>query len=469
MPWTVADVEQHKAGLDVKGKQQWVEVANSALAKCKSDGGKDCDAHAIRQANAVTGKQQESAQPSPLADLLTEAGRVLSSRNEKRLRAAIDELNAALAELTPPEAAAVGVETGPASESLHELTEDGAEFLRESAAPGKPPLLKLIAPGWGESGYYSPDVLRRDGPGAFPKGTLNLWNHLTEAEKATRPEGHIDSVASVLLEDARYLEDGPKGPGLYAPAKVFSDYAAKVAEKGPHIGVSINALGSRKHGRALDRDGLIVERLMPHGQNTVDFVTRAGAGGEVILQESAKPQPATTSGTASAVTASEPIEEAVSMPMDDREAEVLRESVANLTAKFNELATKHGEIQTENTQLRQHLNLREAKDVAIAKLKTVSGLPELLHDRIAEAVSTNPPLKDGLVNREAIEVLAEAGARKEMQLLSRLGYAGGQVRGLGGGPADEPDPQKLKESIGKSLRGLGLSEKAAAIGAEGRV
>jgi hypothetical protein len=53
MPWTKADVESHNKGLSDHEQATWVEVANKALATCQADGGDDCDAHAIRQANAA--------------------------------------------------------------------------------------------------------------------------------------------------------------------------------------------------------------------------------------------------------------------------------------------------------------------------------------------------------------------------------------------------------------------------------
>ena len=57
MPWTKADVEQHKKGLNDTQKGQWVSIANSVLKKCLADGGKEaeCAASAIRQADGVVG------------------------------------------------------------------------------------------------------------------------------------------------------------------------------------------------------------------------------------------------------------------------------------------------------------------------------------------------------------------------------------------------------------------------------
>ncbi len=60
MPWTVADVDGFKKGLDATQKKQWVAVANGSLAKCLSSGGKQstCEASAIKQANGVTGNME---------------------------------------------------------------------------------------------------------------------------------------------------------------------------------------------------------------------------------------------------------------------------------------------------------------------------------------------------------------------------------------------------------------------------
>ena len=56
MPWTVADVDQHKKGLSDKEKEKWVKIANNVLEVCESTtGNSDCDVHAIRIANSKVG------------------------------------------------------------------------------------------------------------------------------------------------------------------------------------------------------------------------------------------------------------------------------------------------------------------------------------------------------------------------------------------------------------------------------
>jgi hypothetical protein len=56
MPWTTKDVSGFtKAAKTDKQKRQWVQVANDALQSCLDEGGsqEECEASAIRQANAV--------------------------------------------------------------------------------------------------------------------------------------------------------------------------------------------------------------------------------------------------------------------------------------------------------------------------------------------------------------------------------------------------------------------------------
>jgi len=58
MPWDVSDVDRHKKGLTDAQKKQWVAVANDVLQRCLDEGGSqsDCEASAIRQANAAVQK-----------------------------------------------------------------------------------------------------------------------------------------------------------------------------------------------------------------------------------------------------------------------------------------------------------------------------------------------------------------------------------------------------------------------------
>ena len=59
MPWTLSDVDKYNKGLSPKQKGVWVKVANKALKACQDNGGDNCEASAIKQANAVVKKVKQ--------------------------------------------------------------------------------------------------------------------------------------------------------------------------------------------------------------------------------------------------------------------------------------------------------------------------------------------------------------------------------------------------------------------------
>lgn len=147
--------------------------------------------------------------------------------------------------------------------------------------------VKLISPGWGSSGYYSAKMLERDGPKVFKKGLHMYMNHPTEEEDKNRPERDLRDLVGVQEEDAKWLPNGPTGPGLYATASVFSPYREFIDEAAPFIGTSIRAGGRATEGEAEGRHGPIVESL--EEGYSVDYVTLPGRGGQVLpLLEAAR-------------------------------------------------------------------------------------------------------------------------------------------------------------------------------------
>lgn len=140
--------------------------------------------------------------------------------------------------------------------------------------------IRVVKPGWGTSGYYPAEVLERDGPIIYRAGTQMFWNHATATEEAERPEGNLRDLAAVLVSDSRWNEQGPVGPGLYANALVFEGYRKTVDEIGPYIGTSIRGFGRATTGEAEGRKGRIINALT--AAHSVDFVTKAGAGGEIV-------------------------------------------------------------------------------------------------------------------------------------------------------------------------------------------
>lgn len=134
--------------------------------------------------------------------------------------------------------------------------------------------VRLIAAGAGSSGFYTEEVLRRDGPEAWPVGTLSHIDHQTLWERDERPEKSLKSVAGVVSSTPVY-----EGDGLYADMEFTEDWAPFIEQLHEHIGVSISAKGVVSEEES--SEGLpIVERLLPYPTNSVDIVTAAGAGGK---------------------------------------------------------------------------------------------------------------------------------------------------------------------------------------------
>lgn len=151
-------------------------------------------------------------------------------------------------------------------------------------ATGSSIALELITPGWGSSGYYSPQVLEAAGRDrVFPAGTHMYIDHPSASEDRDRPERSVRDLAAVLTTDATW-----NGSALVAEARVFAPYQQLLAEAKDAIGVSIRAAGDMEMGEAEGRRGRIITSLVH--STSVDFVTRAGRGGRITeLLESARP------------------------------------------------------------------------------------------------------------------------------------------------------------------------------------
>lgn len=298
--------------------------------------------------------------------------------------------------------------------------------------------LKIIAPGWGSSGYYPAEVLERDGPKVFPKGMKQYWNHATAQEEAARPEGDLNALAAELISDARYLVDGPKGAGLYADAKVFGPYKEAVNELAKHIGVSIRASGRAVQGEAEGRKGPIVQQLT--SAKSIDFVTVPGAGGQIIdmFEAARKPQPAS----------------------------VHREDNVN-EQQFNEaLAARDLEI----ARLKEGQLLRDARDFVREKVAGAT-VPDVTKLRLIETLSGNPPAKDGVLDREAFATkITEAIATETKYLQDTAGYGSGRIEGMGGAPVTQQEykPEEVNARMVEGFRRMGLDENAAKVAANGR-
>jgi hypothetical protein len=289
--------------------------------------------------------------------------------------------------------------------------------LQEAAMTTYP--VQLISSGRGSSGFYPPEVLKKAAEAkVFKAGTQMFWNHDTDAEESARPEGDLNRLAAVTTTDATYHENGDGTASLRAHAKVFSDYATKVAEKGPHIGLSIRAGGDRdESAKGPDGKPRVITALK--NAASVDFVTRAGRDGKIFTESKKEGE----------------------VDMDKNEVlALIKESTAPLEA--------------ENKKLREQLMRSDGPRVIREQLADIrlpdSGKNEVIRRILSEGIPDDPKKL-----KEAIERVSKDVA----QFLMEAGYSGGANFGARMTEAEitqftEKDEKKLTERFEESIGSL---------------
>lgn len=455
MPWTAADAKGKTSKADTPKKQKvWASVANGELARCKKKGEGDCEGRAVRVANAAIAKMGEAlgAEFEQWFGQLEEDTQALLLVHTYGLRNALESERTLRKEaqqrLKEPEEITV-------EGDFVALTEKSVR--KDGTIP-----VKIIAPGWGNTGYYPEEVLERDGPKVFKAGTKMFWDHQTDEELAARPEGSLRNLAGELTGDARWESGNPLGAGLYADAKVFSGFKDTVDELAPHIGVSILGAGKAKDGEAEGREGPIIQEII--AARSVDFVTMPGAGGQILqLFESAR------------------ADTRLSEVNDMKELEEAKEAIKQYKADLEEAKeariaaeTAKTEAEDENAKLKEAGLLREAKDFVSGKLGEVE-LPDMTRDRLIKSLSKNPPVKDGALDKETYTKGIDEAVKEHVEYLAKI-VGSGVIKGMGAAGEEpsgaEEGQEKLEESYTAKFINEGESpedaEKLAQLAAAGR-
>lgn len=382
------------------------------------------------------------------------AGRVLSKANETKLRAAAAELAAVLKLLGEEgddgdDGAAVDNGRAADSEEAKEaaLSSEYTPLVEQAVRRDGTMEIRVISAGWGSSGYYPAEVLERDGPRVFGKGTKMFIDHPTATEEAQRPEGSVRDLAAELISDARWVQDHPKGAGLYADAKVFQPYQPMVEELAPHIGVSIRAVGKAKQGAVEGREGRIISELT--AAKSIDLVTEPGANGRIIqMFEAARPARQLT------------------MPLA-QEASVNEQQFQEAMTR---LETQNKELAAQASRLQEALLLRDARDLVREALKSAS-VPDVTKARLLEQLSANPPVNDrGELDKTAFAArIAEAVKVESDYLTQAAGYGSGRIEGMGATPANVAvDNAAVEAQMADAFTRLGLSESGVQAAVNGR-
>jgi hypothetical protein len=336
------------------------------------------------------------------------------------------------------------------------------EFMRTGRLP-----LKIIAPGWGTSGYYGEDILQQAAQDrVFKEGLHMYWDHPTIEEAATRPERSLRDLAAVFRKPATYERAGKRGPGLYTEVEVFKPFRESVWDMAQHIGPSIRALGPVKFGEAEGKQGPIVEGII--AAQSVDFVTAPGRGGEILqLFEAARP----------AANINPPSTQETNVDQLQEAQRQLTESQGRITTLEESVRTLTTERDTERAgrqRAEDALILREARDFVAEALSKVPQLPDITKTRLIEAATSNPPVtEDRKLDTNKLQESLSKTVKSEVEYIASitgagipkgLGNGGNPFAGLGGG--EQGDPMKQFE---EAMRDFGLGEADAAIAARGRV
>ena len=176
------------------------------------------------------------------------------------------------------------------------ITGDVMRFREVSGPEAKPGTIEvhIIRPGWGSSGYYSEDKLKKACEnGVYPVGMHMHWDHPTLTQEFEQPARTTGTIAAVLTEQGHYLEERDPnawdGPGIYAMAEVRPKFSEDLKWLAGKIGVSHYVEGTAGEGVAPDgKKGRIITELLPSPFNSVDFVTIPGAGGHSRFNEVAE-------------------------------------------------------------------------------------------------------------------------------------------------------------------------------------
>ena len=311
-------------------------------------------------------------------------------------------------------------------------------------------LIKIIAPGWGSSGYYPADVLERDGPKVFKANLHTYWNHPSVSQETDRPERDLNDLAGALTKDAYWDPNGQAGPGLYAETRATERYRGAVAELAPHIGMSIRAFGKAREGEVDGRKGNVITELV--AARSVDYVTQAGAGGKILeLFEAAGRPP--TKGVET---------------VTEEEAKVLRESNEELTGQVTTarllLAEKDALLAQHKEQiakLREGLLQKRTQEVASTVLTAIE-MPAPARQRLLEAQVAKPVLaEDGELNEAAYIEQVQAAATAEMAYVQELSESTGKIKGMGA-----TSPVTGKAALKESYKALFVRQGKSAAEAE---
>ena len=138
-------------------------------------------------------------------------------------------------------------------------------------------LVKVIEPGLGSSGFYTPEVLQRAVTEHLFDNVPIMRNHPGVGQRTDKSDWDL-MIGYLKVGTAEYLEQGEEGPGVYAQMVFDSEVRSKInLMVDSDSGLSIHADGERE--REEDRTSKVKYLSKVH---SVDLVVHPGAGGSIV-------------------------------------------------------------------------------------------------------------------------------------------------------------------------------------------
>lgn len=290
----------------------------------------------------------------------------------------------------------------------------------------------IISPGWGSSGYYSENVLKKAcESGVYPVGMHMHIDHPTRTAAKEQPARTIKGespLAAILTKSGQYLAEAWDGPGVYAQARVLPQFVEDIKAMAGQIGISHYVSGVSESGEADGKKGPIITELHADDLNTVDFVTVPGAGGHYR----------TLFGEMKVRHDPNPNRE------QQKEDHMANDKQESLT--LSEVRTKFPEIVTElKEQLKTELKTEEAAKDQSAKLTEAANTIKTLKEELAE-------LKAKIAESKAAEyVKAEIGKAKLPEASGKL-LTEALMKQVPLTESGEVDAPKLAEAVKDAIK-----------------
>ena len=150
------------------------------------------------------------------------------------------------------------------------------------------------------------------------------------------------------------------------------------------------------------------------------------------------------------------------------EVRVLQEANATLQAQMTALQEAQARLEQENARLREGDLLRRAEAFVAQRLAEVE-MPEITRRRLAAQLAAAPVVLEADQYALDEKVYGEVIAEKAKAELAYLAEAVGRGRVTGMGPrAETPASPDAQQRMAEAFKGLGLSEGAAKVAANGR-